>query len=73
MIGAFAIFGTWGNLHALDQCEQLYMDATFRMAPRPYEQVFIIVGEYCRQALPLSIVLMTSRTIGHHRQALHIL
>jgi hypothetical protein len=31
------IFGTRRNLHALDQCQQLYMDATFRTAPRPYK------------------------------------
>ena len=28
-----AIFGTQGNLRALDQCEQLYMDATFCTVP----------------------------------------
>ncbi|CAB4024197.1 Hypothetical predicted protein [Paramuricea clavata] len=68
-----AIFGTRRNLCALDQCQQLYMDATFRTAPRPYEQVFTILGEYYGRVLPLAIVLMTNRAIGHYRQVLQVL
>ncbi|CAB4031965.1 Hypothetical predicted protein [Paramuricea clavata] len=68
-----AIFGTRRNLCALDQCQQLYMDATFRTAPRPYEQVFTILGEYYGRVLPLAIVLITNRAIGHYRQVLQVI
>jgi hypothetical protein len=46
MIGASQFFCTQRNLCALDQCQQLYMDATFYTAPQPYKQVFTILGEY---------------------------
>ncbi|CAB4000609.1 Hypothetical predicted protein [Paramuricea clavata] len=65
-----AIFSTQRNLCVLDECQQLYMDATFRTAPRPYEQVFTILGEYYGRELPLAIVLMTNKAIGHYRQVL---
>jgi hypothetical protein len=67
------IFGTRRNLCALDQCQQLYMDATFCTAPQPHKQVFTILGEYYEQVLPLAIVLMTNRAIGHYRQVLQVL
>ena len=67
------IFCTRKNRRALDQCELLYMDATFRTAPRPYEQIFTILGEYIGRVLPLAIVLMSNKAIGDYRQVLQVL
>ena len=68
-----AIFSTRRNLTALVECQQLYMDATFRTAPQPYEQMFTVLGDYHGRVLPLAIALMNNRTIGAYRQVLQTL
>ena len=65
-----AIFATRGNIRALSQCQQVYMDATFRTAPEPYEQMFNILGDYHGRVIPLVTALMTNRTVGHYRQVM---
>jgi hypothetical protein len=47
-----------------EKCKELIID---------FKQVFTILGEYYGQVLPLSIVLMTNRAIGHYRQVLQVL
>ena len=46
----------------------VYMDATFRTAPRPYEQMFSVLGDYNGRVVPLITALMTNRTVGDYRQ-----
>ena len=65
-----AIFSTRRNITALVHCQQLYMDATFRTAPQPYEQMFTVLGDYHGRVIPLVIALMKNRTIGAYRQVL---
>ena len=68
-----ALFCAKKNLRGLDQCELSYMDATFRTAPRPYEQILSVLGEYYGRVLPLVIVPMTNKAIGDYRQMLRVL
>ena len=69
MIGASLFFVTQRNLCALDQCQQLYMDATFRTAPRPYEQVFTILASIATSHHTYD----KYGAIGHYRQVLQVL
>lgn len=67
------IFATDRNLRAFSDCEIFYMDGTFRTAPRPYQQVFTILGEYHGRVLPLVVATMTNREVGDYRQVLQVL
>ena len=62
------MFATRRNIRVLVRCRQLYMDATFRTAPRPYEQMFSVFGDYNGRVVPLITALMTNRTVGDYRQ-----
>ena len=44
------------------------MDATFRCCPRPYKQMFTILGQFQGHVVPLVYALMTRRGIGQYRQ-----
>ena len=44
------------------------MDATFRTAPMPYEQMFTVLGDYSGHVVPLITALMTNHTVGYYRQ-----
>lgn len=64
------VFATDENLQRLRQCRTVYMDGTFKSCPRPYNQVFTILGNLNGFVIPFVHVLMAERTIGHYRQAL---
>lgn len=64
------IFATDENIKSLQQCQELYMDATFRCCPAPYTQFFTILGKYRGWVIPLVMVLMENRQVGHYRQVL---
>ena len=49
------------------------MDATFRTAPQPYEQMFNILGDIQGRVVPLVTALMIHRTIGHYREVFQVL
>ena len=44
------------------------MDATFRTTPKPYEQIFTVLGDYSGHVVPLITALMTNCTVGDYRQ-----
>ncbi|KAL8614056.1 hypothetical protein ACOMHN_026273 [Nucella lapillus] len=62
------IYATDQNIRQLERCETLYMDATFRVCPRPYVQFFTILGDVHGFIIPLVQVLMEGRTTGHYQQ-----
>ena len=49
------------------------MDGTFKICPRPYQQVLEIFGELHGHVIPLVHVLMERRTTGHYRQVLQFI
>ena len=49
------------------------MDGTFKICPRPYQQVLEIFGELHGHVIPLVHVLIERRTIGHYRQVLQFI
>lgn len=55
------ILATDENLRRLQECNTVYMDATFRSCPRPYTQFFTVVGEVHGFAVPLVQVLMADK------------
>ncbi|XP_074655654.1 uncharacterized protein LOC141909168 [Tubulanus polymorphus] len=67
------IFGADRNLRALNVSNTLYMDGTFRTAPRPYQQVFTVLGDYHGRVLPLVVALTVNREIAHYRQIIQVL
>ena len=68
-----SVFATDKNLRVLQQCRELYMDGTFRSCPAPYTQLFTILGKYHGFVVPLVMVLMENRQIGHYRQVLQVI
>jgi len=58
------------NILKMTENGQLYMDATFKSCPQPYNQMFAIQGDYHGRVLPFVTVLMTKSTIGDYRHAL---
>ncbi|KAL8560050.1 hypothetical protein ACOMHN_041519 [Nucella lapillus] len=52
------IYATDQNIRQLERCETLYMDATFRVCPRPYVQFFTLLGDVHGFIIPLVQVLM---------------
>ena len=55
----FLMFATDQDLEKLAQCDEFFMDATFRTAPHPYSQYFTIHGNYNEHVILLVSVLMT--------------
>ena len=53
--------------------EQIYMDATFRTAPKPYKQMFTVLGDYSGRVVPLITALMTNCTVGDYRQVFQMI
>ena len=63
-----AVFAMDENIETLQRCQLLFMDATFRCCPRPYKQMFTILGQFQGHVVPLVYALMTRRGIGQYRQ-----
>ena len=68
-----SIFATDENLRKLQECGTVYMDGTFKVCPRPYQQVFEVFGDFQGHVVPLVHVLMENRTTGDYRQVLGFL
>ena len=64
------VFATNQNFRHLQQCENVYIDGTFKTCPQPYEQFVTIHGLYHGRPLPLIMSLMGDRTVGAYRQLL---
>ncbi|KAL2089322.1 hypothetical protein ACEWY4_014010 [Coilia grayii] len=58
------------NLLRLRSADTVYMDATFKSCPRPYSQIFTVLGDVHGFVVPVVHMLMSQRTIGHYREAL---
>jgi len=64
---------TDGNARILSQCDSdtVFVDGTFRTAPRPYKQVTIhVLGLLRGTVLPLCFCLVSGKTVGQYRQLL---
>jgi hypothetical protein len=64
------IFATSKCLKLLHQCQQLYIDGTFRTSPTPYTQFVTIHGFFHDRVVPLIFCLLTGKQIGQYRQLL---
>lgn len=57
-------------LKVLQQCDCIYIDGTFRTAPRPYVQFLTIHALYNGFVVPLVFCLLTNKTTAQYRQVL---
>jgi hypothetical protein len=55
-------------VRVLQKCHCLFVDDTFRIAPRPYEQLVTVHGQYRGFVIPLAFCLLNGKTTGHYRQ-----
>lgn len=53
------IFASDEELVTLSQCDEIYIDGTFRTAPFPFTQIVVIHGKYHGWILPLVFALST--------------
>ncbi|CAG2218504.1 unnamed protein product [Mytilus edulis] len=65
-----AVFCTTQALRCLGQCNDIYIDATFKSTPAPYKQFLTIHGFYRDRVIPLVFALMTDRNVANYRQIL---
>ena len=65
-----ALFCTDKNARILYQCESIFIDRTFRTAPRPYTQLVTVHGLFRDNVIPLCFCLLAGKTTGHYRQLL---
>jgi MULE transposase domain len=63
-----AVFTTKRLLKALQKADCLYVDGTFRTAPRPYQQFLTIHGKLNGFVVPMVFVLMTGKTSFQYRR-----
>jgi hypothetical protein len=66
----FIFFATRENMIALQRCKYVFIDGTFKTAPRPYYQHVTIHGRYRNRVIHLASCLMTGKTIGQYGQVL---
>ena len=62
------VFTTTELLKTMQKCTCLFIDGTFRTAPRPYMQLVTVHGLHNGFVIPLVFCLATGKTIGHYRQ-----
>lgn len=62
------VFTTNRMITALQRCDTLFIDGTFRTAPFPYMQFVTIHGLYHGHVIPLVFALLTNKTVGLYRQ-----
>jgi FLYWCH zinc finger domain len=65
-----AVFVTDRNVRFLGECDTIFVNGTFRIAPRPYHQLLTIHGLYRGTVVPLCFSLLSGKTVGHYRQVL---
>jgi len=64
------VFMTNQNARALAQCENVFIDGTFRTAPYPFVQMVTIHGFYREIVIPMCFCLLSDKTIAQYRQVL---
>jgi hypothetical protein len=63
-----AVFATEEVIECIGQCDNNFMDGTFKSVPRPYTQLLTIHGFYRDRVIPLVFALMVDRHVGSYRQ-----
>jgi len=62
------IFATRRNYIKLKQCDNIYIDGTFKTCPKPFKQFVTIHGNYMGRVLPFVMCLVTGKQVGQYRQ-----
>ena len=65
-----SIFASDEELRALSQCQEIFIDGTFKTAPQPYRQIISIHGKYTGWTLPLVMAMSTGKTEIQYRYLL---
>ena len=68
-----AIFATDFELRHLGNAQTLYIDGTFKTAPKPYMQVFTIHCEFMDRVVPLTASLLTGKTQQHYDCVMNVI
>ena len=63
-----AVFASARHLRYLQQCNTVYIDGTFRTAPRPYQQIVTIHGFFRNQVLPFVFCLLDGKAQMQYQQ-----
>jgi hypothetical protein len=63
-----ALFVSKKMIKAFVDCQCLYVDGTFKTAPKPYQQLVTVHGLYNGFVVPLCFCLLTGKTTAHYRQ-----
>jgi len=68
-----ALFVSKKMIKAFIECDCLYVDGTFKTAPKPYHQLVTVHGLFQGFVIPLCFCLLTGKTTAHYRQLLQCL
>jgi hypothetical protein len=66
----FALFLTARNCSRLVECEEIFVDGTFKCCPKPYYQLVTIHGRYEERVLPMAYCLLKRKQLRLYRQVL---
>jgi hypothetical protein len=66
-----AMFATHKSLRILAACTVIFVDGTFRTAPKPYKQLVTIHGMYRGVVVPLCFCLSTGKSVAQYRHIIH--
>jgi len=61
-IQKYVVFGTKFSLRILAKAKRWYLDGTFKIVPRNYKQMYIIIAKYDENNYPCVYLLLTSRS-----------
>jgi hypothetical protein len=64
------LFLTQCNARRLQQCQDLYIDGTFKSCPKPYYQLVTIHAKYQGRVMALAFYLMNGKEVGTYRRML---
>ena len=68
-----AVFSTDVELRLMANAHTIYVDGTFRSAPRPYTQVFTIHADYMGRVIVLAVALLTGKQQQQYDEVFAIL
>ena len=63
------------GLNLLKQCDHMFIDGTFKVVPKPFKQLLIIIGlhRYTKVFFPASFILMSSKSMEAYELVLRVL
>ena len=67
------MFATGEALTIFSECDHVLCDGTFKACPIPYYQLYVMVGLWENQFLPLVFCFLSGKTTYHYRKVFQVI